>query len=179
MDPILTAGRLPRLAQTAMRRAIVSAAARRASGDGRRVTQRGLVDDALLAFEAAVARVAKDGVRPALLFAERDRIVTDLRRFLKTRLAARLFSLPQRDAVTAGRAAAPFDAIVRGKRGGDYAVVFRRLPADGSRLEAMRAMRTAAYAHARAPRGILVYDFVTGRVRTLRCGERPIELSAA
>jgi hypothetical protein len=139
-----------------------------------------LVDDALIRFEALVQRGARDGIRPALLFAERDRIVRELGRFMQSRLAARLFAIDRRDVASVARAARPFDAIVRGKRGGLYGVVFRRLPADGRRLESMRAIRNAACAYGPNPlRGVLVYDFTTGAVRTLRCGSRPVELTAA
>src|SRR5215469_4869468 len=126
MDPILVADRLPKLAERAMRNAIL---AQSLVGDraGRRVTPRPLVDDALIRFEAMVARVAHDGIRPALLFAERDRIVRELTRFAAGRLAARLFAVKKRDVVAVASEARPFDAIVRGRRGGLYGVVFRRL----------------------------------------------------
>jgi hypothetical protein len=182
MDPILAAERLPKLAARAMRSAIVAAALRPAGSEfARGVTHRALVNDALIRFERGVQRIASNGIRPALLFAERDRIVCDLRAFCAGRLAARLFALRKRDVIAAGRAAAPFDAIVRGRRGGAYGVVFRRLAGDGRRLDAMRAIRHAA---ARSPngrslRGVLVYDFGSGTVRTLRCAGRPVELAAA
>jgi hypothetical protein len=175
MDPILAAQRLPRIAERAMRDAAVVAA-----GRGRRVTPRVLINDALIRFERSVQRVAGEGIRPSLLFAERDRIVSELRRFIETRLAARLFALRRRDVLAVGAGAAPFDAIVRGKRGGSFGVVFRRLAKDGRRLETMRAMRTAAHDfQGERLTGILVYDFTTAAVRTLRCGNTTIELHAA
>ena len=168
-DPLLAADRLPKLAERAMRDAIVTRRSRQL-----------LVDDALIRFEQLVQRGARDGIRPALLFAERDRIVRELGRFMQSRLAVRLFSIHQRDVASVARAARPFDAIVRGKRGGLYGVVFRRLATDGRRLESMRAIRNAANGHGPEKlRGVLVYDFASGAVRTLRCGARPIELSAA
>jgi hypothetical protein len=182
MDPILAAERLPKLAARAMRSAIVAAALRPAIGEfARGVTHRSLVNDALIRFERGVQRVASGGIRPALLFAERDRIVRELRSFVDGRLAARLFSLRRRDVLAVGSAAAPFDAIVRGRRGGAYGVVFRRLASDGRRLETMRTIRHAALrARPGEPlRGILVYDFGAGTVRTLRCAPQAVELSAA
>jgi hypothetical protein len=180
MDALLLADRLPKLAERAMRSAILAAAFSRARGDQRRVTYRALIDDALVRFERASLRIGSDGIRPALLFAERDRIVAELRRFLESRLASRLFAVRRRDIVALGRDAAPFDASVRGRRGGIYGVVFRRLARDGRRLEAMRAIRAAASGSSELQlQGVLVYDFASGSVRTLRCGERPVELSAA
>lgn len=179
MDPILLAQRLPKLAERAMREAIVALSLARESG-GRSVSQRALADDALIRFERLVQGVASDGVRPALLFAERDRIVRELRTFATSRLASRLFAVRARDVVAVGREAGAFDAIVRGRCGGAYGVVFRRLMPDGRRLEAMRAMRRAARDHGgEGLRGVLVYDFSAGSLRTLRCGTRPVELSAA
>lgn len=168
-DPLLAADRLPKLAERAMRDAIVTRRSRQL-----------LVDDALIRFEQLVQRGARDGIRPALLFAERDRIVRELGRFVQSRLASRLFAIDRRDVASVAREARPFDAIVRGKRGGLYGVVFRRLPTDGRRLESMRAIRNAANAYGKEKlRGVLVYDFTTGAVRTMRCGTRPVELSAA
>lgn len=168
-DPLLAADRLPKLAEHAMRDAIVTRRSRQL-----------LVDDALIRFESLVQRGARDGIRPALLFAERDRIVRELGRFAQSRLAARLFAIDRRDVASVAQAARPFDAIVRGKRGGLYGVVFRRLATDGRRLESMRAIHKAANAYGPDKlRGVLVYDFTTGAVRTLRCGTRPVELSAA
>jgi hypothetical protein len=178
LDPLMIADRLPKLGERAMRAAILTASARRrgAAGPGHRA----LVDDALLRFERLVGRLAPHGIRPALLFAERDAIVRELGIFLRSRLAVRLFAVHARDLIAIGRSAAPFDAIVRGRRGGAYGVVFRRLPRDGRRLESMRAIRSAALAlgHRRL-RGVLVYDLTLGSVRTLRCGASPVELSAA
>ena len=180
MDAFLIAERLPKLAERAMCEAIAAAALFRAKDERRVATPRELVDDALMRFEAATMRVGSAGVRPALLFAERDRIVGELRRFVQTRLASRLFRVRARDVVAIGRDARPFDAIVCGRKGGVYGVVFRRLARDGRRLEAMRAIRAAAasYRHA-GLRGVLVYDFTAGSVRTLRCGVRTVEMSAA
>jgi hypothetical protein len=89
--------------------------------------------------------------------------------------------LRKRDVIAIGRAAAPFDAVVRGRRGGSYGVVFRRLASDGRRLDTMRTIQHAAQrARIGQPlRGILVYDFRSGTVRTLRCAARSVELSAA
>lgn len=178
MDPILVADRLPKLAERAMRNAIVrlSLANGRA---GLRLTQRELIDDALIRFEAMVQRVAGDGIRPALLFGERDRIVRDLRAFVETRLAARLFAIRRRNVIAVGRRAAPFDALVRGRRGGIYGVVFLRLAHGGRRLETMRAIRATAQRRGEGLGGVLIYDFTTATVRTLRCGETTVELGAA
>lgn len=121
-------------------------------------TPRGVIDRALVSFEAAVAR--RGSVRPALLFGERDRIVRELRAFVESRLAVRLRALRRRDVVAAGVAAAPFDALVRNRRGRTYAVVFRRLPGDGRRLAMLQRMRAAVQTETRTPiDGVLVYDF--------------------
>jgi hypothetical protein len=179
MDPILVAQRLPRLAERAMREAIVSLSLSR-ERNVRYPTQRALADEALIRFERMVQRAARDGIRPALLFAERDRIVGELQRFVAGRLASRLFAVQRRDVVAVGEAAGAFDAIVRGRRDGIYGVVFRRLARDGKRLEAMRAIRGAARAYrGEGLRGVLVYDFTAGTVRMLRCGACAVELSAA
>lgn len=153
MDPILAAGRLPRLAELAMRDAIVQALARG------RLTPRALVDEALVRFEGAAARRIGSGIRPALLFAERDRIVRELRSFFDGRLSARLCALERRAFVALGAPAAPFDAIVKSRRG-SYGVVFRRLPADGRRLEVLRRARAALQKTRTPVDGVLLYDFV-------------------
>ncbi len=160
MDPLLAANRLPKLAERAMRGAVLCAL------DAGRMTPRTLIDDALMRFERAVGREAPDGVRPALLFSERDRIVRELRGFIDGRLAARLASIHRRDLVALARGASPFDAIVRNRVGRCYAVVLRRLPPDGRRLELMRRMRIAAQQYTRTPiGGILVYDFGSANAR--------------
>ncbi|MGD0967580.1 MAG: hypothetical protein ABR949_04765 [Candidatus Aquilonibacter sp.] len=151
MDTLLAAQRLPRLAERAMRAAIAAALARG------QLAPSAVIDRALVTFEAALAG---RGVRPALLFAERDRIVRELRAFLESRLATRLRALPRRSFVASGSAAAPFDALVRNRRGRTYAVVFARLPNDGRRLAILQRMRTAGQTKTRTPiDGVLVYDF--------------------
>ncbi len=180
LDPLLAAERLPKLSERAMRDAILARVAADRAGNQPRAAHRLLVDDALLRFERMVKRAAADGIRPAILFAERDGIVHELEHFSKSRLAMRLFAVQRGDIAALGAQAHPFDAIVRGRRGGLYGVLFRHLPRDGRRLETMRAMRTAATAYRQAQLvGVLVYDFATGKVRTLRCGARPVELTAA
>lgn len=130
-----------------------------------RMTPRALVDDALLRFETAAAQEIGVGIRPALLFSERDRIVRELRAFIDGRVAARLAGLRRASVLLAGRDAAPFDAIVRGRDGRAYAVLFRRLADDGRRLETMRRVR-AAIQKAKTPvAGVLVYDFARGSAR--------------
>jgi hypothetical protein len=157
MDPILAAGRLPRLAERSMRDAIVQALERG------RLLPRALVDGALVRFERAVRRSTGDAARPCVLFAERDRIVRELRTFVDGRLAARMNALRVRDLVATGSRAAPFDAIVRNRRGRVYGIVFRRLPADGRRLDVLQRVRVALKA-ARTPLdGVLLYDFSGGR----------------
>lgn len=178
MDPILAAQRLPRLAERAMRHVIVVGSLRPERG-ARRFGPRVLADDALVCFERLALR-SSPGVRPALLFSERNRIVAEVQAFLRSRLAARLFAVRPRDIVALGKPAAPFDALIRGRRGGIYGVVLRRLARDGRRLETIRAIRRAARSNRIAGlRGVLVYDFATASVRTLRCGVSTIELSAA
>ena len=174
MDPILAANRLPTLAERAIRAAIVAHCLGRTAG--RRVTPRLLVNDALIRFERAVQRVAGDGVRPALLFAERDRIVRELRTFAESRFASRLVALHRRDVVGLREKAHPFDAIVRGRRGGVYGLLFRRLAPGSGRLEAMRRMRAAALDYSQEPlRGVLVYDLRSGDVLSVvpRASEYP------
>ena len=155
MDPLLAAQRLPRLAERAMRSAIAGALI-----DGR-MTPRAIVDRALVAFEAAATR--HGGVRPALLFAERDRIARELRAFVDGRLAGRLRALRRGAIVAAGAAATPFDIVVRDRRGRAYAVVLRRLPRDGSRLAILQRIRATFQTATRTPvDGILVYDLSRG-----------------
>ena len=137
MDPLLAVSRLPKLAERAMRVAVVDALARG------RITPRGVINDALVRFERDVQSEAPDGVRPALLFSERDRIVRELRGFIDGRLAARLAALRYRDVVATAKQCAPFDAIVRNRFGHAYAIVMRRLPADGSRLDVIRRIASA------------------------------------
>jgi hypothetical protein len=156
MDSLLALQRLPRLAERAMCRAICGALA-----DGR-ITPRAIVDRALVDFEAAVAQLG--GVRPALLFAERDRIARELRAFVDGRLARRLWALRRPAIVAAGAAAKPFDLVVRNARGRTYAVVFRRLPRDGRRLALLQRIRATLETATRTPvDGVLVYDFSRGR----------------
>lgn len=155
MDPLLAAQRLPRLAESVMRSAIAGALS---SG---RVTPRAIVHRALVDFEAAVARLGT--VRPALLFVERDRIARELRTFVDSRLAVRLRALRQGAIVAAEGAAAPFDFVVRNRRGQQYAVVFRRLPRDGRRLVVLQRVRAAVQTATRTPvDGVLVYDLSRG-----------------
>jgi hypothetical protein len=155
MDPLLAADRLPSLAVAAMRGAIVGALAL-----GRRPTVGSLVNDALVRFERNVQLKAPDGVRPALLFAQRDRILRGVREFLDGRFSARLFKLRERDVIALGDAARPFDAIVRAKDGRLHAVVFRALPRDGRSLESLRRIRSAAVRgfSARQISSVLVWD---------------------
>jgi len=162
MDSLLAADRFPVFAERATRRAIAGALA------AGRVTPRSLVNEALLGFERAVSSAAPNGVRPTLLFAERDRIVTELGLFLRSRLAARIFAIRRRDLVAVGRSAAPFDAIVRGHRGELYAVATRRLPLDARRLDVFRRIREAARLwQTHRLRGVLVYDLGSGRLTRL------------
>ncbi len=131
-----------------------------------RVTPRALIDEALVRFERAVQSHVPDGVRPASLFAERDRIVRELHGFIGSRLAARLASLSRRDFVATGRDAKPFDAIVRNRRGEYYALAIRRIPNDGSRLEMMRRIAQARAAVTTWPlAGALVYDLDDARAQ--------------
>ena len=156
-DPFLAAGRLPKLAERAMRDAVVA----------RLGARRSLVDDALTRFERFVEHLSADGIRPSVLFAERDRMVRELERFARSRLARRLFSVARRDVVATGREARPFDAIVRGRNGELYAVVVRRLPAQGRRLEALRSIRNALRVFSAPIRGAIVYDFTAATMRSL------------
>ncbi|HUA10231.1 MAG TPA: hypothetical protein VMA98_13270 [Candidatus Acidoferrales bacterium] len=159
-DPILAAQRLPRLAQRAMRDAILRAVL------AGHITPRAVVDPALLTFESAVERLG--GVRAPLLFAERDRIARELRAFVDGRLAARLRAVGKRGVAAAGRAAAPFDLLVRNRRGRICAIVFRRLPRDGRRLAMLQRVRAAVRTTTRTPvDGVLVYDFARGRALLL------------
>ena len=160
MDPLVAVRRLPVLAERAMRASILAAI------DRGRVTPRTLINDALMRFERAVQAEACNGIRPALLFNERDRIVREVRGFIDGRIAARLAALPRRDLIALGRDAAPFDAIVRNRHGRAYGVVLRRLPSDGARLDILQRVREAARRTTRTPlAGVLVYDFSSGVVR--------------
>jgi hypothetical protein len=161
MDPLLAVERLPRLSERAMRAAIVTCLTQG------QMTPRTIVDRALVTFEAGV--LSRLGcVRPALLFSERDRIVRELRSFLDGRLATRLRALRRADVVAAGRAAVPFDIVVRNRRGRLYAVVFRRLPRDGRHLPLLQRIRLASQTTTRTPvHGVLVYDFSRGNALLL------------
>lgn len=164
VDPLMLADRLPKLAVRAQCAAIVAGLRDRRLG-----SPRGLCNRALLQFESAVARAAGTGVRPALLFAERDRIVVELRRFLASRLASRLRALAPARVRAAGRAAVPFDALVLDGDGALYAIVLRRLPERGRRLQALHAVRTAAARWGGADlAAVVVYDFAGGRTYVLR-----------
>lgn len=156
MDPLLAAARLPRLAERAMRHAITGALA-----EGR-ITPRTIVDRALIGFESVAAQLGV--VRPTLLFAERDRIARELRAFVDGRLAGRLRALRRTAIVATGAAAAPFDIVVRNRRGRTYAVVFARLPRDGRRLPLLQRIRATLQTATRTPiDGVLVYDFSRGK----------------
>jgi hypothetical protein len=157
LDPIIAAGRLPRLSGRAMRDAIVQAL------EAGRFTPRRLVDRALLQFERAAARSGGGGARPCVLFAERDRIVRELRAFVDGRFAARINALPRSAFIAIGARAAPFDAIVRNRRGRVYGVVFRRLPADSRRLDVMRRVHEALKTARTPVSGVLLYDFARAR----------------
>jgi hypothetical protein len=159
MDSLQAACQLPKLAERAMRAAIVRAIARG------RMTPRTLVDDALLRFETQTMERIGIGIRPALLFSERDRIVRELRAFIDGRLAARLAALRAGAVLAAGRDAAPFDLIVKNRRGVVYAVLLRRLAQDGRRLETMRRVRQEMKRMRTPVSGVLVYDFVRGNAR--------------
>jgi hypothetical protein len=164
MDPLLAAQRLPRIADAAMRNAVVAALA-----SGKRPTLSALVGDALVRFERAVQLKTPDGIRPALLFAQRDRILRGLRGFLELRVAARLFGVRSRDLIAVGSAAKPFDAIVRGRDGHFHAVVLRAIPRDGRRLDLFRRIRVAARnCKAAVIESIVVCDLDGGRSRRLR-----------
>ncbi len=163
MDPLLAVSRLPKLAEGAMRTSVADALQRG------RMTPRGLINDALVRFERDVQSVAPDGVRPALLFSERDRIVRELRGFIDGRLAARLAALRHRDIVATSAHAAPFDAIVRNRFGDAYGIVLRRIPTGGSRLELIRRIAAAAERYTRVRlSGAVLYDFASGSARLLR-----------
>jgi len=142
-----------------MRGAILHALARRST--------RTAIDDALLRFENAVVGNLGAGVRPALLFTERDRIVRELRTFARSPLAARLGALHASQWLAIGRAAAPFDLIVRSRSGARYALLLRRMPSDGRRLELLRRVRHALKSKRTPLEGVLLYDFVCGRAKLL------------
>lgn len=181
MDPLLAAAALPKLAERAARAAIIWAVERS------RMTPRSLINDALVRFERLVQAEAPDGLRPALLFTERDRIVRELRGFIDGRLAARLAALRRRDVVATGAEAAPFDLVVRNQRDRCFAVVLRRLPADGRRLDMLMRVQLAACGYKKTPlAGVFVYDFSSGSGRLVRPSRRAgrvrppaYELSAA
>ena len=164
MDPLLAARHLPALADRAVRDAIVAAL-----GSGRRPALPALTEEALLRFERAVQLKALDGVRPALLFAQRDRILRVVRTVCAAEVTARLFRVHRRDLAATGASARPFDAIVRARDGSLHAVVWRALPVDGRRLERLRGARAWAKRGHRAGKlaGIVVIDLHTGVARAL------------
>ncbi len=163
MDPLLAVSRLPKLAERAMRASAIDALERG------RISPRGVINDALVRFERDVQSEAPDGVRPALLFSERDRIVRELRGFIDGRLAARLAALRHRDVIATCSRSAPFDAIVRNRFGHAFGIVLRRLPPDGTRLDVIRRIATATHRYTKVSlRGTLLYDFTSGSVRFVR-----------
>jgi hypothetical protein len=163
-DPVLVAKTLPGLGEAAMRAAVAAALAKRAP-----ITERWLANEALVRFEASVQALASDGVRPSALFAERDRIVSQLRRFAKSKLAARCFSVARRNVLAAGRNALPFDALIRGRDGAPYALTLRRLPLGPERLAVLPTAHTPANGSWREPvRGVVTYDFQTGKTSVVR-----------
>jgi hypothetical protein len=157
-----------------MRRALLAALMRH----GRR--QLGpIVTEALAGFERMVERRIRGNARPALLFAQRNRIVRGLKAFLSSRSAARLFALPRRALVAAGSAASPFDSIVRGRDGRLHAVIFRSIPSDARRLELYRCTRTAANrAGGPAVATVTICNLEGGPSRTLRVN-RTVVVKAA
>jgi hypothetical protein len=171
IDSILQAQRLPALAERAMREAIVGLRERAARG--RAPTPRVLITDALIRFERLAQHIGGGSVRPSLLFAQRDGIARTLRTFSASELARRLYAVPKSDIVELGRQAAPFDAVVKGRGGRLYGLAFCGLASDGRRLESLRGLRQSARRHRAGPlEGVVVYDFASGSVRTLRCRTR-------
>jgi hypothetical protein len=171
MDPLLAASRLPALADRAVRDTFVATLASR-----RRSALPALVREALLRFERSVALKAPNGVRPSLLFAQRDRILRAIRRLWGAEVTARLFWIHRRDIVASGTSARPFDLIVRARDGALYAVVWRALPTDGRRLERLRAARIWAKRGHRTGTlaGIVIVDLQTGLARVVTVnGLRP------
>ncbi len=162
MDALLAAERLPKLADRAMRDAITIQATLHG-----RPTLRALVDTALRRFEFYVQCRHRDGVRPALLFAQRDRIVTCIRRFTGSRLAKRLERLERCEITAAGIDASPFDIIVRARNGALHAIVLRTLAHDARRLDSLRLARLLLTKRNEVA-SVLLYDLESGRVRALR-----------
>ena len=163
-DPVLVAKTLPEFGEAAMRAAVAGALAKRSP-----VTERWLANEALVRFEAFVQALASEGVRPASLFAERDRIVSELRRFAKSRLAARCFGVARRNVLAVGPNALPFDALVRGRDGAPYALALRRLPPGPERLALLPTAHAPANGTWREPlRGVVTYDFLTGKTSVVR-----------
>jgi hypothetical protein len=174
MDPLLAANAIPRLADLAMRRALLAALVR----SGR--PQLGpIATQALADFERRVERKMRGNPRPALLFTQRNRIVRGLKAFLSSRGAARLFALPRRALVATGAAAGPFDTIVRGSDGRLHAVIFRSAPNDTRRLELYRRIHAAAAkAGGPAVATVTLYNLDGGPARTLPVG-RAVVVRAA
>ena len=173
MDPLLAARRLPALADRAVRDALVGAL-----GSSPTATPAALADDALRRFERAVRSIAPRGVRPALLFALRDRIVRTAR---SCEASGGIFRVPRRDVVALGALARPFDAIVRGRGGALHAVVWRRLPRDGRRLERLRVARAWAAREHRcgALAGVVLIDLDTGTALALPLRKNALARKAA
>jgi hypothetical protein len=164
-DPVLLAKTLPQLGETAMRDAVRHVLLHR----NRPPTVSALANEALVRFEALVQAAAAEGVRPAALFAERDRIVSELRRFASSRLASRCFGIARRNVLAAGAQARPFDAIVRGRDGAPYGLSLRRLPSGPERLAALPTV-TPERTTGRGERisGVVTYDFRTGTTHVVR-----------
>jgi hypothetical protein len=143
-------------------------------------TERALANEALVRFEALVQAAAAEGVRPAALFAERDRIVSELRRFAGSKLAARCFSVARRNVLAAGERARPFDALLRGRDGAPYGLALRRLPAGADRLTALAGARPQGSGlESEAARGVVTYDFRSGKTHVVRFERNVRRRSAA
>jgi hypothetical protein len=128
-----------------------------------------LANEALVRFESLVQSAAAEGVRPASLFAERDRIVSELRRFAGSRLASRCFGLARRNVLSAGRESRPFDAVIRGRDGDLYGLTLRRLTAGAARLAELPTVGAESVGGRGEPiRGVVTYDFRTGKTHVVR-----------
>ena len=178
MDPFLAAKRLPKLSERAMREAIVSVSLAREHG-ARVAGPRMLADEALVRFERFVRRAGR-AIRPALLFAERDRILADLQTFAAQSLGlAAVRGSPARRCRRWRRR----QSVRRDSAGASRRSLRRRVPPARQRRKAARhdarnSQRGSSLSGRRSARRAGV-RFRAGTIRMLRCGASAVELVAA
>ncbi|HUY11125.1 MAG TPA: hypothetical protein VMV73_02565 [Candidatus Dormibacteraeota bacterium] len=168
MDLLELAALLPKLTARVARDVIVDAL-----GAPGRFHERALVAASVARFEALLARDIADGVRPGLLFEQRDLLALRLRTFARTPLARRLGRLRRASVLRRGAAAKPFDALLRTRAGRVLALLVRPMPTGEARLDIYRAARGAIERfEGREPLvALMLIDPLSGASQILRLDE--------